>query len=194
MIYGYARVSTRGQDRHGNSLQDQVEKLTAAGCTKIFKDSFTGTKMDRPSFTELLSVMEKGDCLVVTKLDRFARTAAEGAMMVQRLMNSGIDVHVLNMGKADNTPMGKLMVTMMLAFAEFERDMIVERTTTGKAVKRANDPNWKEGRKKIDLPAFDEYLKKHKLGLMTVAECCTELNISKSTWNRRVRELGWPLH
>ena len=188
MIYGYARVSTKGQDKYGNSLKDQIAKLKEAGCIVIFSDSFTGTKMDRPEFNKLLEVVKPGDVVVVTKLDRFARTAADGAKLIQKLVEMGVVVNVLNMGIADNTPMGKLMVTMLLAFAEFERDMIVERTTAGKAVKRASDPDWKEGRKKIAVCGFEEYLRKHNAGLMTVEQCCKELNISRSTWHRRVRE------
>ena len=79
------------------------------------------------------------DEFVVCKLDRFARTATEGTEIVRDLVERGIRVNVLNMGIADNTPMGKMMVTVMLAFAEYERDMIVERTQSGKAArKKAN--------------------------------------------------------
>jgi len=121
MIYGYARVSTKGQDKYGNSLQDQEAKLKAAGCEIIYHDSFTGTKMDRPEFSKLLKLLQPGDTLVVTKLDRFARTAADGAKTVQELLAKNINVNILNMGKADDTPMGKLLITVLLAFAEFER-------------------------------------------------------------------------
>jgi len=138
MIYGYARVSTTKQMKNGNSLDDQVKLLQDAGAEKIVTDSFTGTKMDRPGFTALLKELKAGDKLIVTKLDRFARTAVEGGAIVKQLHEAGVTIHILNMGIADNSPMGKLMVTMLLAFAEFERDMIVERTQTGKAVARAN--------------------------------------------------------
>lgn len=188
MIYGYARVSTRGQDRHGNSLQDQTEKLMAAGCTKVFADSFTGTKMDRPQFNEVMGLLQPGDTLVVTKLDRFARTAADGAKTIQQLVERGVDVNVLNMGKADNSPMGKLMVQIMLAFSEFERDMIVERTSAGKSVAKANNPEWREGRKSLDIPDFDSYLAKSRSGELSVTECCAALGISRTTWYNRVKE------
>lgn len=68
-------------------------------------------------------------------------------MLVRDLVGRGVKVNILNMGVADNTPMGKVMVTVMLAFAEYERDMIVERTSMGKAMKREHDPDWREGRK-----------------------------------------------
>lgn len=188
MVYGYARVSTKGQDRYGNSLQDQEAKLKDAGCERIYCDSFTGTKMDRPEFSKLLAVLSAGDTLVVTKLDRFARTAADGAKTVQELVERGVEVNVLNMGRADNSPMGKLMVTIMFAFAEFERDMIVERTTEGKAIARTK-PGWREGRKakEIDSDVFSELREKQQKGECTVEECCAELGISKRTWYNRVK-------
>lgn len=190
MIYGYARVSTKGQDRYGNSLQDQMEKLQAAGCEKIFHDSFTGTKMERPEFSKLMELLRAGDVLVVTKLDRFARTAADGAKTVQALHDRGVEVHVLNMGRADNTPMGKLMVTMLLAFAEFERDMIVERTSTGKIIARANNPDWREGRKRLEVPMdiLQELYKQQQAGEITVEDARTRLGISRSSWYKLCRE------
>lgn len=191
MIYGYARVSSKGQERYGNSLQDQQAQLTNAGCTEIYCDSFTGTKMDRPQFSALMNRLQPGDTLTVTKLDRFARTAADGAKTVQGLIDRGIAVHVLNMGKADNTPMGKLLTTVMFAFAEFERDMIVERTATGRAVAKANNPKWREGRKAIDVDreTVQKFRQKQKGGEMTVAEICGELKISRATWYNKVREV-----
>ncbi len=78
-----------------------------------------------------------GDTLIVTRLDRFARTVADGVQTVHRLVSRGVIVRVLNMGVIDNTSVGKLILTVMLAFAEYERDMIVERTQTGKAIARA---------------------------------------------------------
>ena len=147
MIYGYARVSTKGQAKDGNSLEVQEVELRKAGATEILSDSFTGTKMKRPEFERLMDKIKKGDTLVVTKLDRFARTADDGFQQIQSLLERGIAVHVLNMGLIDNTPTGKLILHVMLAFAEFERDLIVQRTQEGKAVAKL-DPNYKEGRPK----------------------------------------------
>lgn len=138
MIYGYARVSTTGQKDHGNSLEDQKAKLAAAGAEKVYADAFTGKTMNRPEFNKLLKALQAGDTLVCTKLDRFARTAAEGVQMVQDLMKKGITVNILNMGVADNTPMGRLMITMLLAFAEFEREQIVDRTQSGRKIAMQN--------------------------------------------------------
>ena len=147
MIYGYARVSTAGQGRDGNSLEDQVAALQKYGCQEIVEEAFSGKTMERPKFQRLLDLLQDGDTLVVCKLDRFARTAIEGVQTVRELFERGIRVHILNMGLVENTLTGNLILTVMLAFAEYERGMIVERTQTGKAVAR-QDPNFREGRPK----------------------------------------------
>lgn len=147
MIYGYARVSTATQGRDGNSLEEQSAALVSYGCQEIITESFTGKTMDRPKFQELLNRLQANDTLVVCKLDRFARTAIEGVQTVKELFERGIKVHILNMGLIENTLTGNLILTVMLAFAEYERGMIVERTQMGKAVARQN-PNFKDGRPK----------------------------------------------
>lgn len=137
MVYGYARVSTAKQAIKGNSLEDQEQLLRNAGAQEIISDSYTGTKMDRPNFNKLLDKLQSGDKLIVTKLDRFARTSIEGGAIVRDLQNRGVTIQILNMGVIDNTPTGKLVLTIFLAFAEFERDMIVERTQTGRDIARS---------------------------------------------------------
>lgn len=137
MVYGYARVSTAKQAIKGNSLEDQEQLLRDAGAQEIISDSYTGTKMDRPNFNKLLDKLQSGDKLIVTKLDRFARTSIEGGSIVRDLQNRGVTIQILNMGVIDNTPTGKLVLTIFLAFAEFERDMIVERTQTGRDIARS---------------------------------------------------------
>ena len=137
MIYGYARVSTRAQSTDGNSLEAQSNALKKAGAAEIFSDTYTGATIDRPQLKWLLKVVNKGDVLVITKLDRIARTARQGLELIDMLNAKDVSVHILNMGGAiDNTPIGKLMRTMMLAFAEFERDLILERTQEGKKIAR----------------------------------------------------------
>lgn len=186
MIYGYGRVSSTtryagGED--GVSLESQEQKLQDAGCEEIVLEAYTGTKMERPKFTKLIEKLEAGDTLVVCKLDRFARTSAEGSLLIRELVNRGVKVNILNMGIADNTPMGKLMVTMLLAFAEYERDMIIERLNDGKAEAKAKNPDYKEGRKTMEIPAeFDGYRDYVAEGNMTVVAACKALGISRSLW------------
>ena len=145
MIYGYARVSTATQGRDGNSLEEQVAALTAYGCQEIIQEAFTGKTMERPAFQALLGKLTANDMLVVTKLDRFARTAIQGVQTVRELFDRGVKVHILNMGLVENTLTGNLILTVMLAFAEYERGMIVERTQSAKMILRQN-PDFKDGR------------------------------------------------
>ena len=140
MIYGYARVSTQGQD-----LTAQKQELTVRGCKEIVTDKFTGTKVSRPGLDRLMAKLEPGDTVVVTKLDRIARNTKGGIEIIDAIIGKGAAVEILNMGKFDDTPVGKLMRTMMLGFAEFERDMIVQRTSEGKAIARQR-ADYREGR------------------------------------------------
>lgn len=140
MKYGYARVSTVSQD-----LAAQLQALEKEGCEKIYSEKFTGTKSDRPQFQELLSLLQVGDTLVVTKLDRFARSTVDALKTIKSLFEKGVKVHILNMGLVENTPTGKLIFSVMSAFAEFERDMIVERTQEGKAIAKLRE-DFREGR------------------------------------------------
>jgi DNA invertase Pin-like site-specific DNA recombinase len=128
-------------------LETQLQALEKEGCGKIYSDKFTGTKTDRPQFSILLQELKPGDTLVVKKLDRFARTTADGINTIKGLFEQGIKVHVLNMGFIGDTPTGILILSVILAFAEFERDMIVERTQEGKAIAKQKE-DLKEGRPK----------------------------------------------
>ena len=145
MIYGYARVSTKGQAKNGNGLEEQRFVLQEAGCQKIFEEQYTGKSIERPKLDELLKILQSGDTLIVTKLDRLARTAADGSKLIQSLLDHGIKVNILNMGLVDNTPIGKVILNVLLAFAEFERDMIIERTQAGRAIARTKK-DYREGR------------------------------------------------
>ena len=182
MRYGYARVSSVGQQRNGNSLDAQIELLKQRGAEVIVSECFTGRKVDRPKFTELLEKLQPGDELIVCKLDRFARSSKHGADLIQELVNKGVRVNILNMGIADNTSTGKLLLNIMFAFAEYEADMIAERTSEGKAEKRATDPSYREGRKTLEVYGFSEFFEKNKKGELTVIECCKQLGISRSKW------------
>lgn len=145
MIIGYARVSTRGQARDGNSLEFQEEQLRSAGAEKIYIDTYTGKVADRPELDKLKKKLQIGDTLVVTKLDRVARSVAAGSELIDELNNRGVKVNILNMGIIDDTPTGKLLRNVMLSFAEFERDLIVQRTQEGKEIAKRK-PGYREGR------------------------------------------------
>lgn len=186
MIYGYARVSTNGQAKDGNSLERQVQLLKEAGAEKIYKDTFTGTKTDRPELKKILGKLRPGDKLIVTKLDRMARSVAQGVELIESLLNQGVTVHVLNMGLMDNTPTGRLIMHIILAIAEFERDMIVERTQEGKAVARTKK-GYREGRPK----KYGREQINHALELMEIypaSKVSEMMNISRSTLMRAKKD------
>lgn len=186
MIYGYARVSTKKQAKDGNSLKGQEQLLKENGAKKIYKDAYTGTKRSRPEFDKLLNDIKSGDKLIVTKLDRFARSSIEGAKLIQDLLEQGISVRILNMGEINNTPTGKLIMQIFLAFAEFERNMIIERTSEGKAIARASG-KLKEGRpKKYSTPQLEHAFS--LLNEMPISEVVRVTGISKSTIIRYKRE------
>ena len=150
MIYGYIRVSTVKQANEGNSLEGQTKLLLENGVPQenIYQDVYTGTKADRPQFNKLLNELKEGDTLIVTKLDRFARSMIEGSKIVTELIERGVRVNVLNIGLMDNTPASKLIRNIFFSFAEFERDMIVERTLEGKQIKMETDVDATLGRPK----------------------------------------------
>ena len=188
-IYGYARVSTKMQAKDGNSLKAQADEILSKYETAtIYKESFTGTKTDRPVFNEVIKQLNNGDTLVVTKLDRLARNTVEGIKIVEELFSKGVSVHVLNVGLLENTSMGKFFLTTLLAVAEMERNTILERTQAGKEIAKLN-PNFKEGRpKKFTNKQLDHAMDMLKNMSYTEVESIT--GISKSTLQREKRKRG----
>ena len=147
MIYGYTRVSTRKQ-LEGNSLIAQKNEILGKySSAVIIEEQYTGTKLNRPLFNKLLKKLKSNDILVVSKLDRFARNTVEGIKVVEQLFKKKIAIHILNIGLLEDTPMGRFFLTTMLAVAELERNMIIERTQAGKELARLRS-DYKEGRPK----------------------------------------------
>ena len=187
MKFAYARVSTRKQSRDGNGLDEQIAKLNAEGYDELVVEEFSGSTTKRPRLDTLIQRLQHGDTLIVTKLDRFARTTAEGSKLINDLLRRGIAVHILDMGLVllNNTPTGKLITHILLAFAEYERDLIIERTQAGKEIARSKD-GFREGRPPIDQKrkdfAVDLILNQHK----TYREVVELTGLSKSTLIRAV--------
>ena len=180
MKFGYIRVSTRKQARDGNSLEAQREALTAAGAEKIYTDAFTGTRMERPEWDKLRAQLRRGDVLIVTKLDRLARSVSQASGLITDMIDEGVTIHVLNLGVLSNDSVNTLLRNVLLSFAQFERDMIVQRTQEGKAVARATDPDFREGRP----PKFDAEQLDHAMALLddhSYAQTAKLTGISKST-------------
>ena len=187
-IYGYCRVSTRGQ-LDGNSLEAQKEQILRDYPTAIIiEEQISGAKAVRPKFDELVQRLESGDMLVVTKLDRFARSVIQGSETVNNLIDRGVRVNILTMGAIlDNTPNSRLIRNIFFSFAEFERDMIYERTQEGKALARQRG-DFKEGRPRKFSPAkVDEALNYIESG-NSFKKASEVFGISKTTLIRRMQE------
>jgi DNA invertase Pin-like site-specific DNA recombinase len=184
-IYGYSRVSTSNQD-----YKTQIQKLEKAGAEKkIFSEKYTGIKKKegRKELEELLSIVKPGDKVLVTKIDRLARSIVDLNSIISSLNNSGVTITFLDNAltfepnKSDS--MQTLMMNMLGSFAQFERDLIVTRTQEGKQWHRANNKNYREGRPKRVLN--DKY--KHALELMetnSMREVERKTGISLSTLKR----------
>lgn len=133
MIYGYARVSTDGQ-----TLDAQRETLTAAGAGKIFQEKVSGAATERRELKRLLAALQAGDTLLVTRLDRLARSTLELLRILESVAEAGAGFRSLADTWADTTtPQGRLVLTIMGGFAQFERELIKARTGEGRARAKA---------------------------------------------------------
>lgn len=186
MIYGYTRVSTKKQvEGYGLEVQknDILSKYPSA---IIIEEQYTGTKLDRPIFNELMEKLKADDILVVSKLDRFARNTVEGIKVVEQLFLKKVAIHILNIGLLEDTPMGRFFLTTMLAVAELERNMIVERTQTGKELARLRC-DYKEGRPK-KYTEFELENAIYLLSFHSYREVIAITGISKSTLVRAKKQ------
>ena len=188
MIYGYGRVSTNKQE-----LDIQIKALKEKGATKIYKEKISGAKADRKELNQLLEVIKAGDTLVVTKADRIARSLSQLETIVTELTNRGVAVHIINMGmftaETMENPMTKLLFNVLGAFAEFERDMILERTQEG--IQNARDKGVKFGRKSKTHNiegALLEAIQKVERGEMSQPEGAEFAKCSVATFKRRLKE------
>jgi DNA invertase Pin-like site-specific DNA recombinase len=133
VVIGYARVSSAGQ-----SLEVQNDKLSSYGCAEIFSDKKTGTTADRPELQSCLKYVRKGDSLVITKLDRLARSTFHLTQIAKQLEDKGVDLIVLDQKIDTSTPTGRLMFNMLASIAEFETEIRKERQLEGIAKAKEN--------------------------------------------------------
>lgn len=180
MLIGYARISTADQNLHL-----QKDALKAAGCTQICEDTASGAKASRPGLEKALGMLREGDILVVWKLDRLGRSLKHLIENVQALDSRGIGFKSLQDNIDTTTPGGKLLFHILGSLAEFERDLIRERTNAGLAAARAR------GRKGGRPPGG--HIKKQEAVLAlrqdpkrSVQEICEMLHISQATFYRYV--------
>lgn len=184
MLVGYARVSTSDQ-----RLDLQLDALCEAGCERTFTDEASGAKTERPGLTDALAFARTGDTLVVWKLDRFGRSLKDLVGRVEELRERGVGFRSLTEGVDTTSSTGKLVFHVFGALAEFERDLIRERTMAGLASARAR------GRKGGRPRAMDEEKIRVASRLMkdpevSVAEVCRAVGVSSATLYRYVAPDG----
>jgi len=175
MLIGYARVSTAEQN-----LDLQRQALTGAGCKKIFEDTISGTRAERPGLTKALDVLRVGDTLVVWKLDRLGRSVKQLVDLVAELHTEGIEFHSLTDSINTGTPSGRFFFHVMASLAEMERELTIERTRAGLEAARARG---RQGGRPSSL-TDDQARTARRLYEqkdMTVAQIGQVLGVSRST-------------
>jgi DNA invertase Pin-like site-specific DNA recombinase len=178
-MIGYARVSTDGQH-----LTAQIDELKAAGCEKVFQEKISGAKSDRKQLARALAWLDKGDVLVVTRLDRLARSTRDLLNLIEAISAKGAKFKPLRDTWADtSTPHGKLMIAVLGGLAEFERDLI--RSRTGEGRQRAMAKGVVMGRKpKLTHHQRQEALARRSAGQESLEEIGRSYNVSHSTISR----------
>lgn len=178
MIYGYARVSTDGQ-----TLDAQHAALVAAGAEKVFQEKASGARSDRTQLARLLGTLASGDVVLVTRLDRLARSTRDLLNILDRMAKTGAGFRSLADTWADTTtPHGRLMLTVLGGLAEFERELILARTSEGR--NRAKERGVKLGRKpKLTAHQQREALARREGG-EPIREIARSYAVSHSTISR----------
>ncbi|MGF1628538.1 MAG: recombinase family protein [Kiloniellaceae bacterium] len=168
MQVGYARTSTLDQKA---SIEAQVRDLTAAGCEKLFAEQVSSVDVERrEKLSQALDFIREGDTLVVTRLDRLARSVAHLLAITDALKDKGANLRILNMGIDTSTPTGKLMLTVLGGIAEFEREIMLERQREG--IAKAQAAGKYKGRKPTARAKADQVLalKQQGVGPTAIAE------------------------
>jgi len=182
MVIGYARVSTQEQN-----LDRQLDGLRAAGCEKIYQEKMTGTRADRPEYARMLDALRAGDTLVIDSFSRLSRSTKDLLEVVERLNKQGVNLVSLKEELDTTTPPGKMMLTMLAALSQFERDLIAERTADGLKAARARGRMGgrpKAGDEKTKQAAFAMY----DANTLTNKEIAEKCGVSIATLNRWIRE------
>ena len=183
MHIGYARVSTQDQN-----LDLQNDALKAAGCENIYTDKMSGTKKNRPGLEEILGFIRKGDTLVVWRLDRLGRSLKHLIQVLNKLDERGVYFKSIQESLDTSTPGGKLIFHVFGALAEFERDIIRERTMAGLAAARARG---RKGGRPRKLTKKQIAMAKKLMGDQSIPidEICKTMGVSKATLYRCAHNL-----
>ena len=182
MKIGYARVSTQDQN-----LDRQLDNLRAAGCERIFNEKMTGTKADRPELKTMLLTLRSGDVLVIDSFSRLSRSTKDLLQLVEQLTSMGVHLVSLKENLNTTTATGKLMLTMLSALSQFERDLIAERTVDGLKAARARGRHGGRPRSGSDKDRDQAYAM-YQANIMSCKEIADRYGVSLSTLNRWIRE------
>jgi len=183
-VIGYARVSTTEQN-----TTSQVDALIQQGASKVFIDTYTGTKMSRPEFDKALDYLREGDLLVVTRLDRLGRSTKDLLSIAEQLKARGVGLKVVEQNIDTSSAEGRLFFTIVSAFAEFEHSLIVSRTKDGLAAARARGKTG--GRKpKLNDAQIQEINRMYIEGGRTVAEIAALFSTSRPTVYRALASVS----
>lgn len=180
MKIGYARVSTIEQN-----LDRQLDALNAAGCERIFNEKMTGTRSDRPELRMMMMTLREGDTLVVESFSRLSRSTKDLLSLVDKLTGMGVHLISLKEDLDTTTATGKMMLTMLSALSQFERDLIAERTRDGLKAARARGRCGGRPRLGTDKDK-KQALAMYDANVMTNAEIAEKFGISLRTFNRWV--------
>ena len=185
MLVGYARTST-GHQIYG--LEAQIEKLTEEGCEKIFREH-ASTRKRQPELEQAIDFVREGDTLIVLKLDRLARSTEHLMKIVSQLQDKNVDLRILDLGLDTGTPNGQLILTVMSAIAQFERDIMLERQREG--IEAAKKAGKYRGRKPTARMQADEVLERRRRN-WGVSRIAREVGISRSSVYRILDDHGDP--
>ncbi|MCQ1834859.1 recombinase family protein [Neorhizobium galegae] len=180
-IIGYGRTSTADQKA---GLEAQLRDLQAAGCTKIFREEVSSVANSRPELERALDYVREGDVLVVTKLDRLARSVADLMAITAQLRDKGVELRILALNLDTSTPTGKLMLHLLGSIAEFERELMLERQKEGIAKAKAEGKY--TGRAPTARRQADKVLALKSDG-KTPTQIQAELGISRASYFRIVK-------
>ena len=181
MIIGYARVSTTEQN-----LDRQLDNLKEQGCERIYQEKVTGTKASRPEYQRMLDSLREGDTLVVDSFSRLSRSTKDLLEVVEALTAKGVNLKSLKECLDTTTATGKLMLTMLSALSQFERDIIAERTRDG--LKAAKARGRLGGRPKANETAVAKAMRLYEADKLSIREISEATGISTATINRRIAE------
>ena len=182
MRVGYVRVSTVGQ----NTARQEV-LMEELGAERVYIDRMSGKNTSRPALRQMLEFVREGDVVVVESISRFARNTRDLLELVEQLSAKGVEFVSKKEAIDTMTPSGKFMLTIFGAVAELEREYILQRQREGIAIAKENKVY--KGRKPLDRPAFPEVVAQWKNGELTAAEAAAKLEMNRSTFYRKAREL-----